>query len=62
MVKQGKNVTKHDIVRELKGINEKLHFVYNHLNSVNAGLVDYIDFNGQEKKFKKYLEKKYDNK
>jgi len=59
-VKNGKTVTKHDIVREIKGVNERIDYLFTGLQVLSGSLKDYIDFSKNEKKFVKFLEKKYD--
>lgn len=58
-MKNGKIVSKHDIIREIKGVNERLDYMFSGLTLLSASLSDYIDFNKNEKKFVKYLKKKY---
>tara|TARA_R100000963_G_C4631337_1_gene96376 strand:+ start:785 stop:976 length:192 start_codon:yes stop_codon:yes gene_type:complete len=58
-VKNGKTVSKHDIIREIKGVNERLDYVFSGLQVLSTSLKDYIDFTRSEKKFIKYLKKKY---
>ena len=59
-MKNGKTVTKHDIVREIKGVNERIDYLFTGLQVLSGSLKDYIDFSKNEKKFVKFLEKKYD--
>ena len=58
-MKNGKIVSKHDIIREIKGVNERLDYMFSGLSLLSASLSDYIDFNKNEKKFVKHLKKKY---
>ena len=58
-MKNGKIVSKHDIIREIKGVNERLDYMFSGLSLLSTSLSDYIDFNKTEKKFVKYLKKKY---
>ena len=58
-MKNGKTVSKHDIIREIRGINERLDYMFSGLSLLSASLSDYIDFNKNEKKFVKHLKKKY---
>ena len=58
-MKNGKTVSKHDIIRELKGVNERLDYLFSGLQVLSTSLKDYIDFTKSEKKFIKYLKKKY---
>lgn len=58
-MKNGKIVSKHDIIREIKCVNERLDYMFSGLTLLSASLSDYIDFNKTEKKFIKYLKKKY---
>ena len=58
-MKNGKTVSKHDIIREIKGVNERLDYMFSGLSLLSTSLSDYIDFNKNEKKFVKYLKKKY---
>jgi len=58
-VKNGKTVSKHDIIREIKGINERLDYMFSGLSLLSTSLNDYVDFSKNEKKFVKYLKKKY---
>ena len=51
MSKTKRTISKHDILREIGIINSKLDFIF--------GLfANYIDYNGDEKKFRKYVNKK----
>ena len=61
-MKNGKTVSKHDIIREIKGINERLDYMFSGLSLLSTSLNDYVDFSKNEKKFVKYLKKKYKNK
>ena len=61
-MKKGKTVSKHDIIREIKGINERLDYMFSGLSLLSTSLNDYVDFSKNEKKFVKYLKKKYKNK
>jgi hypothetical protein len=58
-MKKGKTVSKHDIIREIKGINERLDYMFSGLSLLSTSLNDYVDFSKNEKKFVKYLKKKY---
>ena len=58
-MKIGKTVSKHDIIREIKGINERLDYMFSGLSLLSTSLNDYVDFSKNEKKFVKYLKKKY---
>ena len=58
-MKNGKTVSTHDIIREIKGVNERLDYVFSGLQVLSTSLKDYIDFTKSEKKFIKYLKKKY---
>ena len=58
-MKNGRTVSKHDIVRELKGVNERLDYLFAGMQVLSTSLKDYIDFTKSEKKFVKYLKKKY---
>ena len=58
-MKNGKIVSKHDIIRELKDVNERLAYMLSGLQVLSTSLKDYIDFTKSEKKFVKYLKKKY---
>jgi|TARA_B100000315_G_C14505277_1_gene554293 hypothetical protein len=58
-MKNGKTVSKHDIIREIKGINERLDYMFSGLSLLSTSLNDYVDFSKNEKKFVKYLKKKY---
>ena len=58
-MKNGRIVSKHDIVREIKSINERLAYMLSGLQVLSTSLKDYIDFTKNEKKFVKYLKKKY---
>ena len=58
-MKNGKIVSKHDIIREIKGVNERLDYMFSGLSLLSTSLSDYIDFSKNEKKFVKYLKKKY---
>ena len=58
-MKNGRIVSKHDIVREIKSINERLAYMLSCLQVLSTSLKDYIDFTKSEKKFVKYLKKKY---
>ena len=58
-MKNGKTVTKHDIVREIKGVNERIDYLFTGLQVLSSSLRDYINLNKDEKKFTKFLEKKY---
>jgi hypothetical protein len=58
-VKNGRIVSKHDIIRELKSVNERLAYMLSGLQVLSTSLKDYIDFTKSEKKFVKYLKKKY---
>ena len=58
-MKNGKIVSKHDIIREIKVVNKRLDYMFSGLTLLSASLSDYIDFNKTEKKFIKYLKKKY---
>ena len=58
-MKNGRVVSKHDIIRELKSVNERLAYMLSGLQVLSTSLKDYIDFTKSEKKFVKYLKKKY---
>ena len=58
-MKNGRTVSKHDIIREIKGVNERLAYMLSGLQVLSTSLKDYIDFTKSEKKFVKYLKKKY---
>ena len=58
-MKNGKTVSKHDIVREIKGVNERIDYLFTGLQVLSGSLRDYINLNKDEKKFTKYLKKKY---
>jgi hypothetical protein len=58
-VKNGRIVSKHDIIREIKSVNERLAYMLSGLQVLSTSLKDYIDFTKSEKKFVKYLKKKY---
>ena len=50
-MKKGKTVSKHDIIREIKGINERLDYMFSGLSLLSTSLNDYVDFSKNEKKF-----------
>jgi hypothetical protein len=52
-------VSKHDIIREIKMINKRLNDVFSGLQVVSVSLRDYVEFKRSEKKFTKFLKKKY---
>ena len=58
-MKNGRIVSKHDIIREIKSVNERLAYMLSGLQVLSTSLKDYIDFTKSEKKFVKYLKKKY---
>jgi hypothetical protein len=58
-MKKGKTVSKHDIIREIKGINERLDYMFSGLSLLSTRLNEYVDFSTNAKKFVKYLKKKY---
>ena len=55
-------MSKHDIIREIKDINKLLAGVMHTLELYTGTFRNYIEFNKDEDKFTKFLEKKFDDK
>ena len=59
-MKKGKTVSKHDIIRDIKDINAKIEQLRVGLETVMLNFRDYVEFRKKDKKYMKYLEKKYE--
>ena len=58
-MKKRKNVSKHDLRRELESSKRMLIFTMQKLQTIETVFSDYIDFQGSEDSFSKFLEEKY---
>tara|TARA_R100000664_G_C2721609_1_gene114907 strand:+ start:189 stop:449 length:261 start_codon:yes stop_codon:yes gene_type:complete len=52
-----KTLTKHDLLRAIKGIAMELQILQRHVMMIDNILDKYIHMNKDEEKFKKYMEK-----
>lgn len=58
-MKKSNTVSKHDIIRELKDINKAINGTIYTLDVLMGSFKNYIEFKKDEKKFGKFLEKKF---
>ena len=61
-MKKSNTVSKHDIIREIKDINKTINGTIYSLDLLMGTFRNYIEFNKDEKKFTKFLEKKFKDK
>ena len=61
-MKKSNTVSKHDIRREIKDINKTINGTIYSLDLLMGTFRNYIEFKKDEKKFTKFLEKKFKDK
>ena len=61
-MKKSNTVSKHDILREIKDINKTINGTIYSLDLLMGTFRNYVEFNKDEKKFTKFLEKKFKDK
>ena len=61
-MKKSNTVSKHDIIREIKDINKTINGTIYSLDLLMGTFRNYVEFNKDEKKFTKFLEKKFKDK
>jgi len=61
-MKKSNTVSKHDIIREIKDINKAINGTIYTLDLLMGTFRNYIEFKKDEKKFTKFLEKKFKDK
>ena len=58
-MKKSNTVSKHDIIREIKDINKTINGTIDTLDLLMGTLKNYIEYKKDEKKFTKFLNKKF---
>ena len=58
-MKKSNTVSKHDIIREIKDINKTINGTIHTLDLFMGTFRNYIEFKKDEKKFTKFLNKKF---
>ena len=58
-MKKSNTVSKHDIIREIKDINKTINGTIETLDLLMGTLKNYIEYKKDEKKFTKFLNKKF---
>ena len=58
-MKKSNTVSKHDIIREIKDINKTINGTIHTLDLLMGTFRNYIEYKKDEKKFGKFLEKKF---
>ena len=58
-MKKSNTVSKHDILREIKDINKSINGTIYTLEVLMGSFRNYIEYKKDEKKFGKFLEKKF---
>ena len=61
-MKKSNIVSKHDILREIRDINKTINGTIYSLDLLMGTFKNYIEFKKDEKKFTKFLEKKFKDK
>ncbi len=61
-MKKSNTVSKHDILREIKDINTRINSIIDTLDMLMGSFRNYIEFRKTEKKFVKFLDKKFKDK
>ena len=62
MAKNKPTITKHDLVRSIKELENRINFVANHLRIIDDVVDKYIAMNKDGDKLKKFIEKELEKK